>query len=229
MRKAIVSFSGGMDSTTVLSEAIDEYGPSNVLAVSFGYGSKHNKYENEAARKIARHYGIELTELDFSNLTQQFESNLLRSGGDIPEGHYEAKSMSQTVVPGRNLIFISILSGLAWSKGCDEIWLGLHQGDHAIYEDCRPAFFYSMNAAVVNGTGERVCLKAPFLYGNKTSIILRGCELETPYELTRTCYKDQEIACGKCGSCQERLEAFSNCGFEDPIEYVSREILLKGN
>ena len=227
MRKAIVSFSGGMDSTTVLAEAVAKYGSSNVLAVGFRYGSKHNVYENKAAEKIAEHYHVKFILRDFTNLIQGFDSNLLISGGDIPEGHYEEKSMSQTVVPARNMIFISVLSGLAWSLGYQEIWLGLHAGDHAIYEDCRPAFFYSMNAAVVNGTGERVNLVAPYLYGNKTSIVERGLELGVPYQFTRTCYKDQPVACGKCGSCQERLESFTNNGIEDPIEYESREILSK--
>ena len=225
--KALVSLSGGMDSTTVLAEAIDTYGAVEVGAVGFTYGSKHNFYENAAARKIAWNYGVPFELLDLSTVMKGFKSNLMKSGGDIPEGHYESESMSQTVVPGRNIIFISILSGLAWSNEYEEIWLGLHAGDHAIYEDCRPAFFHSMNAAVVNGTGERVSLRAPFLHGNKQTIIRRGLKLDVPYHLTRTCYKDQEVACGKCGSCQERLEAFDANVIDDPIEYVSRQILAK--
>lgn len=219
MRKILVSLSGGMDSTTVLAEAIEHVGGKNVVSVAFSYGSKHNKFENYAARAVADYYNVPFHLIDFSSVTREFESNLLQSGGDIPEGHYEEGSMSQTVVPGRNLIFISILTGLAWSKGLKEIWLGMHSGDHFIYPDCRPAFFHSMNAAVVTGSDEKVELVAPFLHGNKTTIIKRGLVLGVPYGLTRTCYKAQETACGKCGSCCERREAFQNNNIEDPIKY----------
>ena len=74
---------------------------------------------------------------------------------------------------------------------------------------------------------KRVELKAPFLYMDKTAIIEQGLLIDTPYGMTRTCYKDQPVACGVCGSCQERLEAFHNNGIEDPIEYRSRELLPK--
>lgn len=228
MKKALVSLSGGMDSTTVLAEAIFRYGHDNVEAVGFFYQSKHNEFENAAAQQIADYYKVPYQLIDLSGVMRGFKSNLMMDGGDIPEGHYEEESMSKTVVPGRNIIFASVLTGLAWSKEIDEVWMGMHSGDHAIYEDCRPTFFYSMNAAVVSGSGERVRLVAPFLYGNKTSIIKRGFNLGVPYLLTRTCYKSQPVACGKCGSCQERLEAFAANGINDPIPYESREILEKG-
>jgi len=147
----------------------------------------------------------------------------LLTGGDIPEGHYEDESMSRTVVPGRNIIFASILTGVAWSLGAEEVWLGIHQGDHAIYPDCRPEFYRAMNEAVTLGTDGKVVLKAPFLDTNKTGILRRGLFLNVPYGYTRTCYKEQEIACGKCGSCQERLEAFAECGLTDPVEYETKE------
>lgn len=225
--RALVSLSGGMDSTTVLAEAIAEHGADRMEVVGFCYGSKHNAYENHAARQIAMHYGLDIEIIDLSNVGDYLQSNLLKSGGPIPEGHYEAESMSDTVVPGRNLIFISILTGIAWSRGCSEVWLGIHSGDHAIYPDCRPEFFNYMNQAVLEGTDHRVGLRAPFLHGNKTSIIQRGIRLGVPYELTRTCYQDQWTACGKCGSCQERLEAFKANGLEDPIPYFQRDILPK--
>lgn len=220
--KAIVSLSGGMDSTTVLAECLAQE-REVVSLVSFEYGSKHNKYENQAALNIANHYSLGIRHINLSEITSSgFKSNLLLSGGDIPEGHYESESMSQTVVPGRNLIFDSILCGLAWSLGAEEIWIGIHGGDHAIYPDCRPTFFHAMNTAILAGTDEKCRLVAPFLYGNKTSIIQRGMEICVPYELTRTCYKDQPIACGKCGSCQERLEAFAAVGVEDPVQYETK-------
>ena len=216
--KVIVSLSGGMDSTTVLAEAIAE--GREVVAVGFTYGSKHNKYENEAARNVAAHYSIPFRLIDFSSIVTGFKSNLLLSGGDIPEGHYEQIEMSDTVVPGRNIIFSAILAGVAWSENAEEIWLGIHSGDHAIYPDCRPEFYSAMDKAIRTGTDDRVRLMAPYLDGNKTTIIKRGLELQVPYHLTRTCYKDQPIACGKCGACNERREAFMNNGVVDPIDYM---------
>lgn len=226
---SVVALSGGMDSAVVLASAIEDAKVTwrEVHAVSFRYGSKHNRFENQAAEKLAHHFGVNFKIMDVSTIFSSFSSNLLMSGGPIPEGHYEAESMSLTVVPGRNIIFGSILAGLAWSLGGEgsKVWMGVHSGDHAIYEDCRPGFIDAFKQAVNSGTGNRVDIVAPFLWGNKTTIIKRGIELGVPFELTRTCYKDQPIACGKCGSCQERLEAFRNNGIEDPVEYEFRGVL----
>ncbi len=216
-----------MDSATVLAVVVERYGVENVRTVGFKYGSKHNPYENEMASDTAIHWGVPFRLIDLSLIMDEFESDLLLTGGEIPEGHYEEKSMEQTVVPGRNMIFISVLSGLAWTWGMNEVWMGIHGGDHAIYPDCRPEFFWRMSRAVLLGTDRRVKLVAPFLHGNKTLIIRAGLKLEVPYDLTRTCYKDQVIACGRCGSCQERLEAWHNVGLQDPLSYVLKDILVK--
>ena len=109
--KAIVSLSGGMDSATVLAECLDR--GREVEAVGFCYGSKHNQYENQAARDLAEHYAVPFRLIDFSSVASHFQSALLKSGGDIPEGHYEEELMKRTVVPGRNLVFISILTTIS--------------------------------------------------------------------------------------------------------------------
>ena len=215
--RAIVALSGGMDSATVLAEALSQERQCD--AVSFYYASKHNAFENEKARELARCYGVSFRIINIARIMDDFSSNLLMNGGEIPEGHYEEESMKATIVPCRNMIFASILAGLAESIGAKEVWLGIHAGDHAIYPDCRPEFFYAMADAVLRATDEKVTLMAPFLYGTKTDILRRGMILKVPYTLTRTCYKNQEIACGKCGSCQERLEAFKNIGRNDVIQY----------
>lgn len=215
--KAVVSLSGGMDSATVLAWLKAE--GYEVAAYFFCYGSKHNPYEKSCAKNLAGYYGCEFTEVDLGSIMQGIKSNLLIGQGEIPEGHYTDASMSQTVVPGRNIIFLSILAGYAWSRGANAIGIGIHQGDHAIYADCREDFFSAMSQAIELGTDGNVEIVAPFIGTDKTGILEWGFKHNVPYEFTRTCYKDQILSCGRCGSCVERLEAFRNQGKEDPVQY----------
>lgn len=227
MSDAIVSLSGGMDSVSVLGHAMEHKKKGrldNIHCVGFCYGSKHNPYENRAAIEVCEFYDVPFRLIDLTKVMEGFRSALM-PGGTVPEGFYEAENMRQTVVPGRNAIFISILAGLAQSMKCHSVFLGIHSGDHFIYPDCRPEFFYSMKAALKAAYG--VSLEAPFLQGDKKSIIEFGRGIGVPYHLTRTCYKDQKVACGKCGSCQERLDAFAKVGIEDPIDYESRVLIPK--
>jgi 7-cyano-7-deazaguanine synthase len=222
--KAIMALSGGMDSATVLAYLL--YEQYSVICVNFHYESKHNQWERRASLALIGHYlknipniTIYYKTIDLSQVFSSFKSNLLLSGGDIPEGHYTHESMSKTVVPGRNIIFLSVLAGLAWSEEAQEIAIGIHQGDHAIYADCRETFYEAMNQAIQLGTDNNVRIVAPFVNTDKTGILKWGLEHNVPYCYTRTCYKNQELSCGKCGSCVERLEAFNNLGIADPIQY----------
>lgn len=219
--KIVLALSGGLDSSTLCGYYLEK--GYEVVPVGFKYGSKHNIYENEAADKVAQYFGLEkpvLLELDF--IGKLFKSDLLLAGGEIPEGHYTDQSMSSTVVPARNLIFASIVAGYAESIEANTISLGVHGGDHHIYPDCRPTFVSALNTTVMLATDGKVRVDAPFLYSSKGDIIRMGLALnniKVPYHLTRTCYKEQELACGKCGSCVERLEAFKEVGVPDPIQY----------
>lgn len=223
-KKAVMGLSGGMDSSTLLGYLLRE--GYEVHACLFTYGAKHNTYENLAAIEVLgfyqeRNHLVFGHSFDFTNLTSHFKSNLLVSGGEIPEGHFNDDSMKKTIVPGRNLIFISIMAGLAESIGAEVVALGVHAGDHHIYPDCREEFIQSAGLTVYLSTDRKVRVIAPFQHLDKHGILLRGYSLSprVPYDLTRTCYKDQTISCGKCGSCRERLEAFSVYGSPDPIEY----------
>ena len=213
----VMALSGGMDSTTMLAHLLDK--GHNVKCLIFTYGSKHNKYENAAAVKIADHYRCDWHHVDMTSFMEGFTSALMQSGEAIPEGHYTDATMSKTVVPARNIIFLSVMAGYAWSWDCQQIAIGIHQGDHAIYEDCRKEFYKAMDSAIYLGTGGRVEIVAPFVDIDKTGILGIGMPLGVPYELTRTCYKDQVLSCGLCGSCVERLEAFANVGRLDPVAY----------
>jgi 7-cyano-7-deazaguanine synthase len=228
MQKIVMGLSGGMDSATLLGILLEQ--GLEVHCCTFFYGSKHNVYENRAAADLVMHYqGLGFPVFgyyfDLSNAFKHSKSALLLTGGEIPEGHYEAESMKQTVVPGRNLIFSATMASLAESIGAASIALGVHSGDHAIYPDCRPAFIQSLDLTIQLSTEGKVKVITPLLNDNKASILKKGYLLSkpVPYHLTRTCYKEQELSCGKCGSCQERLEAFKLVGKKDPIQYEDNE------
>lgn len=227
MSKVVISLSGGMDSTTLLHMATKSRQPGDVLAVSFAYGSKHNRHEVAAASQVASTYRVATLFVDASAVFRWHGSDLLLTGGDVPDGHYEAESMRRTVVPGRNLVFAAILAGIAESRGFGEVQLGVHAGDHHIYPDCRPEFVSAAGDAVYAGSDRKVKVLAPFLHWTKAKILEYGLRNGVVYGMTRTCYKDQAVACGRCGSCQERLAAFAEIGSEDPLKYESREILPK--
>lgn len=224
-KTVVVALSGGMDSATVLAHVVAKYGgTADITTVSFNYGSKHGMYEREAATKLAAFYGVRHWCSDLTAAMTPFKSHLLAGGGPIPEGHYEEESMKQTVVPARNIIFASVLAGIAWSLAPEEdraeVYLGVHAGDHHIYADCRPQFINAMTEALKFGTDNKVALRAPYLWYTKQQILTEGMKIGVPYELTRTCYQAQSIACGRCGSCVERREAFEKCGAKDPLDYI---------
>ena len=218
-RSVVLGLSGGIDSTTLAAH----YSNHNykIQPVMFQYGSKHNKYELKAANDIIKYYNllpVKLIELPF--IKDLFKSNLLLNQGEVPDGEYMNKTLAETVVPGRNLIFISIMAGLAWSLKIKYIAIAVHAGDHDIYFDCRDTFIDPMSIAVLEGTGDKIFLQTPFLKKSKTDIVKLGTELKVPYKLTRSCYRDQPHPCGKCGTCLERLEAFASLGLTDPVRYA---------
>ena len=217
MSKIVLALSGGLDSTTLLSRCLDE--GREVQAVHFQYGSTHNPWEKEAVGAILRRYEINCRVVDLSALFVGLKSSLM-GACPIPEGHYEAVSMRSTVVPGRNLIFAAVLASIAEATGAEAVGLGVHAGDHHIYPDCRPGFVFALSGAIRESTEGKVAVHAPFVHITKADIVREGLRLDTPYALTRTCYKAQGTPCGVCGSCRERLEAFELNGAKDPVAYT---------
>ncbi len=210
--KALLIYSGGLDSTTLLYE----YKDSIALAVTFDYGSKHNAREIACARENCKRLGVKHLVMPLGFIGQYFKSDLLLSGGDIPEGSYADENMKSTVVPFRNGIMLAIAAGLAESYGLDTVMMANHGGDHAIYPDCRPEFVEGMDKAIQTGTYEGIRLVSPYCDITKRDIALRGKAIGLDYSLTYSCYKGGEKHCGKCGTCIERKEALE--GF-DTTEY----------
>ncbi len=221
--KVVVLCSGGMDSVTALHWAHREQ--TVVAAVSFDYGSKHNPREIPFAAEHATKLGVrhEVVPLHFMN--RLFASDLLASGGDIPEGHYEAENMKQTVVPFRNAIMLSIATGFAESIGAEGLEIAAQGGDHAIYPDCREDFMRAMGDSMRLGTYANVQLLRPFIAMTKGDIAALGAKLGVDFAHTYSCYKGGAVHCGKCGTCVERREAFADAGLKDPTVYLSTDPL----
>ena len=215
MKDSVIIFSGGMDSTTMLYE----YREVIALAVTFNYGSNHNKRETEYARLHCERLGIKHLVIPLDFMHRYFKSSLLEGAGAIPEGGYADENMKSTVVPFRNGIMLAIACGLAESSGLRRVMIANHFGDHSIYPDCRASFIDNMSRAMEEGTYEHVEVYAPYTGITKADIARHGKALGIDYSETYSCYKGGEKHCGKCGTCVERKEALKEAGIEDPTEY----------
>jgi len=222
MSSALILLSGGMDSTALLSEAIDGLGIERVETLSVIYGQRHVK-EIEQAKLIAAHYGVKHDVVDLSVLADFLDSALTSDDKDVPDGHYAEQTMRITVVPNRNAIMLMVAGGIAASRGIESVWTAVHAGDHFIYPDCRPEFIDSASNTLSLGTSSfgDVKIIAPFVMVDKTEIAKIGNENHAPFALSWSCYKGSEIHCGACGTCFERREAFDTAGIDDPTIYAA--------
>lgn len=219
--KAIVVYSGGMDSFTALRAAVLHHGIDQVGAFSLDYGQRHRK-ELLFAKQVCKDMGIPHFMFDAAELWSLLGNSALTAGGPVPEGHYADESMKQTVVPNRNMILLSLAIGCAVNNSAREVWTGMHAGDHAIYPDCRPEFVAAMGKAAQLANYQEVFIKTPFLSYSKGALLRWAFETglqPSHYAMTWTCYNGRVKACGKCGACVERLEAFAENGRQDPCEY----------
>ncbi len=228
--KALVLNSGGVDSTTCVSMAIDELGTDNVSTVSIYYGQKHKK-ELECAKKIASHYGIKHYEINLCEVMRYSNCSLLESSTEeIKNQSYEEQikesesGIVNSYVPFRNGLMLSTVAALAMSIYPDEkvrIYLGVHADDAAgnAYADCSQEFTDAMYRAIKIGTYEKVTVIAPLVNKNKAEVVSIGLALKAPYSLTTSCYRGEEKACGKCATCIDRLKAFEMNNAVDPIQY----------
>ena len=217
--KVCVLLSGGMDSVTALHHAAREH--EVVSALSFDYGSKHNASEIPCAQWHAAQLGVPHTVIALPFVNDHFASDLLQSGGEIPDGHYAEENMKRTVVPFRNGIMLSIAAGFAESRGAEGLVIAAHSGDHAIYPDCREPFMQAMSDAIRLGTYVEIQVLRPFIHTDKTGIARLGAELAVDFARTWSCYKGGTTHCGTCGTCVERREAFLLAGIGDPTPYLA--------
>lgn len=216
MTKIVVVYSGGMDSFTLINFALKQ--DHEVSAISFDYGQKHRK-ELDSARDFCKSRSISLEVSNISGIKPLLKGSALTDNIEVPRGHYEDQTMKMTVVPNRNMIMISLSIAYAISIDFEEVWYGAHSGDHSIYPDCRPEFLESVNKTSKLANYESIEIRAPFINLSKSEILSKGLGMNLDYSQTWTCYEGKVQACGKCGACVERLEAFEANNEKDPIEY----------
>ena len=231
MSKAFILSSGGIDSTTCIGIAVQEFGAENVITASLYYGQKHSK-ELECSRKIAEYYGVKHIEEDISNI-MKYAGNvctLVKGGGDISHKSYaeqiaeNGEGRVATYVPFRNGVLLSIATAYADSLFPGEdvcIYYGAHADDAAgeAYADCSPEFADAMNEAINIGTYGKISVVRPLINCNKAKVVAMGLKLGVPYELTWSCYEGGDVQCGTCGTCIDRKNAFKQNGVKDPVSY----------
>lgn len=228
-RTAVVSLSGGMDSAVVLGVA-REKGYTNIVAVSFDYGSRHAKREYDAAQQVVAWYegkGLKINHqrVRLPNVFFTESSALMSDATPMPELTYEELMLeegpSPTVVPFRNANIISMCTTIALVHNAEVVMVGMHATDahNWAYPDCTPEFLGAMAAAVLVGSYQKVRLEFPLIWMEKSDVFRIGANLEVPLHLTYSCYLGGETHCGKCPTCVERYEAFRVNGFADEDHY----------
>ncbi len=217
LMKALVLFSGGLDSTVLATQMKRDAEETRLLSIN--YGQRHAK-ELEHSQRVAKHLDLPHEILNLSQLGAILGgSSLTDKSLALPEGHYAEESMKSTVVPNRNMILLALAGGHALSLGFDTIAYAAHAGDHTIYPDCRPAFADAMDRAFGLADWNTLSLHRPFVDMTKSDLVSLGTELDAPLHLTWSCYAGNEIHCGKCGTCVERKEAFALANVPDPTKY----------
>ena len=223
-KKAVVLFSGGLDSTTVLVYAMKQ--GYDIYPLTFSYGQRH-AIEIQQSERTLEKYGHLNRQTVFSiDLTPFVNCSLINKNLEVPE--FAENRIPSTYVPSRNLIFLSVASGFAETLGAEKIFIGVNSVDYSGYPDCRPEFVDAFNKTIAVGTKQGVesgiKVEAPILNMSKKEIIELGMSLGVDYSLTHSCYNPTPdgLSCGVCDSCRLRLEGFRQAGFEDPLKYTGK-------
>jgi len=218
--KAVCLLSGGMDSSTLAYVAKDR--GYEILALHLNYGQRTEDKERLCAQKIASQLKAEaFVEIGLDYFAQFGASSLTDETITVEEYDPGRPHMPNTYVPFRNANLLSIATSFAEARGAEAIFIGVQSLDYSGYPDCRPQFIEAFQRVIDLGTKDttKITLCTPFINMTKTDILHEGLKLGVPYEHTWSCYRNEDKACGTCGSCHFRKEAFAAVGMRDPIEY----------
>jgi len=220
--KAVVLMSGGMDSCVTAAIASQHY---QIAALHASYGQRTEQRERLSFQKLADHFGaIARLEVRLDYFTAIGGSSLTDRRLDVHDADLENKEIPNTYVPFRNAHFLSIATSWAEVIGARKIFIGAVWEDSSGYPDCRPEYYEAFNQLIRRGTkpDTDITIETPLIYLSKIAIVQRGVELKAPMEMTWSCYRETDVACGVCDSCALRLRAFQEAGLEDPIAYATR-------
>ncbi len=214
-KQALVCFSGGLDSTTLLYEALAR--GYQAQTISFDYNQRH-RVELESAANIAQILKLphKIIKVDLSQI-----GGSALTGPEIEVPDQAAHRPEITIVPLRNTLFCTLAAAYGETAGIDEIFYGPVKEDFQTYRDCRREFFNSLEQTLSLGSSfeREVQIHTPWANKTKVEVLSRGFELKVPYELTHTCYRGKRPACGKCDACVARLAAFKELCLKDPLAY----------
>ena len=218
---AVILISGGMDSCVTAAIAAQSY---NLAMLHLNYGQKTERREEKAYRDICKFYSIPKTRQLISHI-----DHLKKIGGSsltdrtmaVSKADLKNKEVPTSYVPFRNAHILSIAVSWAEVIGAKKIFIGAVEEDSSGYPDCREEFFKAFNKVIALGTRPDTTLEiiTPIIHMNKSEIVRKGIELESPLHLTWSCYQNEDKACGVCDSCALRLRGFRSAGVADPIRY----------
>lgn len=225
--KAVVLASGGLDSCVAAARTVDRHGPDGVALLHVGYGQRTAAREERSMNAIAHRLGVaRRLVIPLPGLGAMGGSSLTDASRPLPGGAAgEGEAIPSTYVPFRNTVLCSL--GVAWAEalGADTVVLGAVQSDRAGYPDCRTEYIEALNRLIEAGTRPEtgISVEAPLIAMSKAEIVRLGASLGAPFELSWSCYGEEERACGRCESCRTRLAGFREAGLDDPVPYADRE------
>lgn len=217
---AIVLVSGGMDSC--VTSAIAKSENDEIAFLHISYGQRTEKRERKAFNDIADFYNVEKRlDISIEYLAKIGGSSLTDESIEVSEANLESKEIPTSYVPFRNANMLSIATSWAEVLRANSIYIGAVAEDSSGYPDCRPEFYEAFEKTIEKGTkpDTNISIKTPIIHLSKAEIVKKGIELNAPLELSWSCYRSEDLACGTCDSCALRLRGFTNAGVKDPILY----------
>ena len=211
-----------MDSCVTAAIASEDY---QIAALHASYGQRTEALELRCFHALADHFGAtERLPVRLDYFAAIGGSSLTDPGIPVLAADLQSKAIPNTYVPFRNAHFLSIAASWAEVLGAAKIFIGAVWEDSSGYPDCRPDYYEAMNSVIQIGTrpSTHINIETPLIYLKKHEIVKRGVELDAPFQLTWSCYRDSDMACGVCDSCALRLRAFREAGLEDPVAYSTR-------